>query len=330
MRHDPEHELFQPWMRRRNDWMMDPPGGDAAVSQVFCDALAAVAMLNDLQVFSMFTMNTGVAGRNLVAALANLPRLRECSFGFNIAADILPTIDPGFASLRVLSISNVDDGAELRLFNSPLLRDLSIYHPDNTNTESYRRTIEAVAQRFPHLHRLLWKLGRQDFAYATRTHILAATIQPLFALDGLRELSIDVASRPVYDDDIALLAGGLPRLSHLEVKFYMDKIGPTARSLLTLAQGCPSLHTLHLGGLFITEADEANAATYPFVGNRLRYLNVADLRCEGEIYAAMIVDVLFPFLDVEASRRRAAAAQWPKGQFPGVLTRLEGYHAARE
>ncbi|TFK91998.1 hypothetical protein K466DRAFT_650701 [Polyporus arcularius HHB13444] len=239
----------------------------------------------------------------------------------------------GFAGLRVLAVSNVVLGTELRLFNSPLLQALTIYHPESTITDSYCGTLEVAAERFPYLRRLVWKWSPKNVV-PPAAHILAATIQPLSVLEGLQDLCIDFGERPVYDNDIALLAGAVPRLLHLRLKFDMDtqKQGPSAQSLLAVAQRCPSLHTLRLVGLFITEADEANVATFPYVGNRLRYLDVADLRCMGESNAAMIIDLLFPFLDIEACRRRAAAAasRPSTGCWLEALDRIGTYHAARE
>ncbi|KAI0695187.1 hypothetical protein C8T65DRAFT_833212 [Cerioporus squamosus] len=232
----------------------------------------------------------------------------------------LPRIEPLFKLLsNCVSISAMFGGGYgVAQSSYSLVRDAS-----------YRGISAIVSQRFSGIRRPTWVLGRRDII--TATPFLAVTIRPLFVLEGLRELSINVVNRPVFDDDIALLAGGLPHLSHLELKFHMEQMGPTARSLLTLAQGCPSLQTLHLGGLFITETDEANAETYPFVRNRLHVLNIADLRCEGEIHAAMIIDVLFPFLDVNACRRRADKGRWRNlGQWCEVVDRLEAFHTDRK
>ncbi len=333
MYHDPADEHFTPWSPDENDWLLDEhePQGGGAYAQAFCDALAAVAMLNDLEVFSMATMSTGVAGRDLVTALSALPRLRDCSFGVNIAEDVLRTIPPGFPSLRALTVSNVVRGRELDLFDSPHLRELTIYHPGGLADDSYRSILETVGRRFPRLRRLAWILGRRN-TIAAAPDFLAITIQPLFVLDGLQELSIDVQNRPVSDADVVFLAGGFPHLSHLDLRFHMEKTGPSARALLALARGCPSLRALYVGGVLFTEADEAEAGagTFPFVGNRLQYFHIGDLRCEGEARAAMIVDLLFPFLDVRECRRRAAKGSWRKGQWSGVLDRLEAYHADRE
>ncbi|RDX43393.1 hypothetical protein OH76DRAFT_1410180 [Lentinus brumalis] len=320
MHHDPADEHFTPWLSGEHDWVPDghEPEADGASAQAFCDALAAVAMLNDLEVFSMATMSTGVAGRDLVTALSALPRLRDCSFGINIAQDVLQdvlrTTPPGFPSLRALTVSNVVRGRELELFDSPHLRELTIYHPDRLTDDWYRNILETVGRRFPGLRRLTWILGRRNI-FAEAPDFLAVTIQPLFVLDGLQELSIDVQNRPVSDADVVFLAGGLPRLSRLDLRFHMAKTGPSARALLALARGCPSLRALYVGGVLFTEADEAQAGavTFPFVGNRLQYFHIGDLRCEGEARAAMIVDLLFPFLDVRECRRRAAKDRWRKG-----------------
>ena len=112
--------------------------------------------------------------------------------------------------------------------------------------------VELVVQRFSALLRLKWVLGHQDMGFAT--HILPDIVPPLFVFHDLQELYLDVDDRRVFDDDISLLVEGLgQRLVRLELGFCrMEKVGPTARSLLTLAQGCPSLRVLYLGGLFIT------------------------------------------------------------------------------
>ncbi|RPD57940.1 hypothetical protein L226DRAFT_574745 [Lentinus tigrinus ALCF2SS1-7] len=331
--HDPEDVNFRPWMRRDDaQLLLNLPqvAESPTPSQVFCDALAAVSMLDDMEVFSFITMNSGVAGRNLVTALSALPRLRECSLAVFIPPDVLRTIRPGFANLRVLVISNVVFGTELKLFNSPYLQDLTIYHCDWISSDTHRRTLELISHRFPDLRRLSWELGHKHTNASSGQHILVVIIRPLSILHGLQNLFIDAGNRDIHDDDIALLVEGSPRLAHLDLKFHIEKTGPTAHSLLTLAQGCPSLATLRLSGLFITEEDEGKVETYPYVGNHLRWLDIADLRCMGVMHGAMIIDMLFPFLDIGECRLRASTTRYPKGQLAEVLVRLAAYHAARE
>lgn len=331
MFHDSEDTHFHPWMPDPgNDWMFEGPNDPDSLGEVFCDALAVVTTLHDLEVFSMITMTTGLAGRNLIQALSSLPRLISCSFGINISSDILPTLTPGFSRLRVLAISNVTREAEMNLFNSPGLRDLTVYHPDYTNPALYPRMVELVVQRFSALRRLRWALGHQDMGFATR--ILPDIVPPFFDLYDLQELYVNVSDRWVVDDDISLLVEGLgQRLVRLELGFCrMEKVGPTARSLLTLAQGCPSLRILYLGGLFITQEDEAHVGTCPVVGHPLRHLDIGDLRCEGEVFGAMIIDMLFPFLDIPSRRHQQGTGAAQMGQWSRVLDRLEAYHAERE
>ena len=94
----------------------------------------------------------------------------------------------------------------------------------------------------------------------------------------------------------------------------------------------PSLQTLHLGSVLITQAEEGNVDAFPYIGNQLRLLTIVNLRCKGVIHSAMIIDMLFPFLDVRECRRRASQTDWfnLRGKFAKVLDRLEAYHAERE
>lgn len=331
LRHDPHDEMFSPWQNgNRNGVAVAPDDVFGTTFQVFCDALAAVAVLNDLEVFSMLTMNSGVIDGNLFLALSTLPRLRDCSFAIDIAPNTIPTVQAGFHALRTLALSNIVHGEELHLFDSPLLRDLTIYHYPHVSFDTYFRTLEVAVQRFPQLRRLTWRLGERELMPASP--ILGETVQPFFTFGDLQELFIDSVRQPFTDTYITFLVAALPRICHLELRFYMGKKGPgpSGRSLLSIAQGCPTLHTLHLDGIFFTQEDEANTETYPYVGNRLRCLNVADLRCEEGLYAAMIIDTFFPFLNIEECRRRAAKTYWHKGQYKAVLDRLETFHAARE
>lgn len=145
MQHDPEDEFFTPW---QHPMQLDELFGWGLR---FCDALTAVGVLEDLEIFSMITMDIGVTGRRLVETLSTLPKLRKCSFGLNISDDILKTITPGFTSLRVLAVSNVVHGDQLRLFDSFLLQDLTIYHAEVDNADSHRHTLDVITERFPNL-----------------------------------------------------------------------------------------------------------------------------------------------------------------------------------
>lgn len=338
MHHDPSDTRFKPWMRLDEEWPFDLPPAAATNSNMchnFCDALASVSMLGDLEVFSMITMDTGVSGRNLTSALSALPRLRECSLAVSVSPEMLHTIRPGFPNLCVLAISNVTFGIELKLFNSPHLQILTIYHCDWIGPDIHRLTIETATQQFPCLRRLEWQLGdrRVDpFDTEPSERILADTLRPLSTLHGLRELTINVINRHIRDDVITILVQTCPHLAHLELNFDNNSIAPSARSLQALAQGCPSLQTLHLGGILITQAEEGNVDAFPYIGNQLRLLTIVNLRCKGVIHSAMIIDMLFPFLDIRECRRRASQTDWfnLKGKFANVLDRLEAYHAERE
>ena len=339
--HDPQDEGFAPYSPHAAldadlqhpaiPWWMHQAGWIAPPScrHQFCDALAAVAMLRHLEVFHMMTMNTGVISRKLVEALSILPVLSVCSFGILIPDLVLPTIRPGFATLRALALSNIAHGGQLCLFDSPHLQDLAIYHADGGTNQSYLQTLEAALTRFPDLRSLSWTPLRENVR-SSATPILADVLRPLYALYSLQELRIDVADCPIGTNDIALLAEGLPHLSHLELKFCMDSMGPTTRSLLLLAQNCPLLRTLRLGGLRLTNShDEPNALTLEPLGHRLRCITVANLRCQGALCVAMILDCLFPFLDLGECRRSLAKVRSPRGDFPEVLRRLEAFHAER-
>ncbi|KAI0740964.1 hypothetical protein C8Q76DRAFT_207199 [Earliella scabrosa] len=184
---------------------------------------------------------------------------------------------------------------------------------------------------------------------------LSSILQPLSTVNfiELSTLTLDLGSAPVTDRDVCKLASGLPALVHLQLAFKLQASWPSAHALVGLAIGCPALRVLDFGGMRVAETDFAEVETYPFCDHQLSVFHVRVARYELDRVCAMVLDKIFPHLDVEASRRRFRDVH-PQFYVPGhsesrarscwsyvtsssdeerwwkVLDRLDAFHQARE
>lgn len=335
MHHDMEDERFVPWGSSVMSWAGYAYSEDGRSSRLFCQALASVAQLPNLETFHMGSMNVAVADVSLLRALATLPRLRDAAFAVDIVQDEIIAVKPGFRMLSSLLVSKVSHGDELQPFDSPNLHNLRIYHNGYPTLDACRRTLELIGQRFTRLRRLLWKAPFWEYTLnGAPSDFLTTTIQPLFALKALEHLTLDVGQAIVRDSDVEALASGLPHLVHLLLEYDNRRERPptlTARALLTLAQGCPNLLSLQIGGIFVQEADDTSLDAYPFGGHGLQLLYVASLQCKEFSTCTMIVDRIFPNVDIVWCHKRCSSAmRWSNALWANVLDRLEMFQQDRK
>ncbi|KAI0767180.1 hypothetical protein C8Q74DRAFT_1278635 [Fomes fomentarius] len=325
-----EDELFHPWCYN-GKWELERRTGEQAQG-AFSAALSSVDQLQHLELFHMIAMNTAVADASLLRALSLLPNLHDVAFGIHVCEQAIRSVQPGFQHLTSLALSNVHRGDELQVFNSPLLHSLSIYHTESPNVDECLRTLTSIGQRFAHIRRLVWKAPFRPEHLGNGMDIFVSLVRPMFSLHALETLDLDIGVVTVHDRDIATLAAGLPHLQDFKLKVYKSehdrRAGLTAGALLALAQGCPGLVSLYMEGVYVPESDYPAIERY-FFGHGLRSLYIAGLEFKAESYCAMIVDMIFPYLDIAECRKRVKEMYWPCESWVAIVDKLEAFHATR-
>lgn len=323
-----EDELFNPWCYNGKwEWLERRTGEQA--QGAFSAALSSVDQLQHLELFHMIAMNTAVADASLLRALSLLPNLHDVAFGIHVCEEAIRSVQPGFQHLTSLALSNVHRGDELQVFNSPLLHSLSIYHTECPDVDECLRTLIFIGQRFTLIRRLVWKAPFRPEHFGN--NILVSLVRPLFLLHALETLDFDIGAVAVHDRDITTLAAGLPHLLHFKLKVYKsehDRPGLTAGALLALAQGCPGLVSLYMEAVYVLESDYHAIERY-FFGHGLRSLYIAGLGFKAESICSMIVDMIFPYLDIAECRKRVKEMHWPCESWVAILDKLEVFHADR-
>ncbi|KAI0740972.1 hypothetical protein C8Q76DRAFT_709544 [Earliella scabrosa] len=193
----------------------------------------------------------------------------------------------------------------------------------------------------PRVETCTWKSSftRDKFAQAQQADpalTLSFILQPLSTVNftELSTLTLDLGSAPVTDRDVCKLASGLPALVHLQLAFKLQASWPSAHALVGIAAGCPALRVLDFGGMRVAETGFADVEAYPFCDHRLSVLHVRVAHYELDRVYAMVLDRIFPHLDVESSRERFSrsypTSSSDEDQWWKVLDRLEAFHHARE
>ncbi|KAI0740978.1 hypothetical protein C8Q76DRAFT_709583 [Earliella scabrosa] len=333
-------ELFQPWASHPEFdddlWMFNMPN-DPGSSIAFSNALAPIGILQHLEVFHMAAMNTGVASVNLLCALATLPRLHDVAFSMEIPEGVLLNVQPGFNHLTSLMVSNISEVGELAVFDSPQLRNLSIYHGAYPDPNMCLETLQLVGQRFVQLRRLSWTAHLPQHSITNAgDDFFVSLFRPLRTLGALGTLILDVGRVVVRDADIAALVAGLPHLLHFQFKMQKEHGQPpplSANALVAIAHSCPALRSLDIAGVYIPEAGLAELEAYEPVlqlQHQLRSLYIEDLECKSESFCGMIIDMTFPGLDMKECRKRYGEKNFPSRPWGAVLERLEMFHLERE
>ena len=333
---DMDSELFSPWNGLDgHHGMFDV---DPHASSTFTNALPVINILQDLELFHMASMNTGIASEALLQVLSTLPRLRDVAFGIDLPQQVLAAVQPGFDHLTSLLLSNVWSTDELRLFNSPHLRHLRIYQSLNPGTgrldpHSCVRTLAIVGQRFQRIRSLRWTAPLEKIGVIDN-NFFDTLFRPLVNLRALETLILDfdrLGRVVLRDADLAALVARVPQLRHLAIKYYPNGRPPlSARTLVSIAQACPALLTLQISGVYVSASSMREVEEYPYIEHGLQSLYLAGLECEMVGYCAMIVDVTFPNLDIAECRRRYGRMRWPCEQWGEVLDRVEKFHQGRD
>ncbi len=131
------------------------------------------------------------------------------------------------------------------------------------------------------------------------------------------------------------MATGCPSLHRLSLQYplqYRKRAAqggsPTTNALVVLARQCASLSSLYLSSIRMGEADYSAVDALPVLDHGLQILGFAELNCASEKVSAMIIDRLFPRLDIP--RSQAGYQKPPTEPWAAVLAQLESFHYVRK
>ncbi|KAI0702172.1 hypothetical protein C8Q76DRAFT_697900 [Earliella scabrosa] len=312
--------------------------------RAFCSALSAVRRCQNLELFDTMSMEVPITDVTLLGVLSTLPCLRHASIRMWIPYQLPSSLPPGFRSLSSLVVSGITRGHELYIFDCPHLCSLSITQYTYPESPWCLQTLEIVARRFSHIRHLSWMACNEGWGVVNSEsdkEVLSSLFRPLHSLTTLETLVMDVG--PIMQEsDMEVLVTGLPQLVHLRLthcksRYYYDSPGKaalSARALVTIAQACPALLSLHLPRIYVPEASFPEVEAYSIIAHGLRSLYIAELECKHQNVCAMIIDMTFPWLNVVECRRQEREMRpkphYTPTEWPDVLTRLEAFHRGRD
>lgn len=128
---------------------------------------------------------------------------------------------------------------------------------------------------------------------------LARLLDPVINLPCLTHLCLRMPRMVICDEDITLIAEMCSQLLKLDIRYHRGRAPPTSRALLAFAQHCPALTSLYLDAISMSEADYAQVDCIPILNHSLQSLSIRDLRCKNDRFCAMVIDRLFPRLNIE-------------------------------
>ncbi len=171
-------------------------------------------------------------------------------------------------------------------------------------------------------------------------------LAPLASLRYLQYVAVTVevacADGGVSDTLLRTLAEAWPRLRKLALLWTNDLPEddpnpppidpPSTRALEVFASHCPNLDRLSLTSLFVSEASLEDVIAYPLSDHPLRVLSVKRVRSVNPQMAALVLDRLFPRINIQESRGgevgNAGIAE-PPSQWAGIMGTLELCRLAR-
>ncbi|TFK91989.1 hypothetical protein K466DRAFT_595613 [Polyporus arcularius HHB13444] len=271
--------------------------------QAFGDALSSLTMLPQLTMFQSLHFPILVDNYPLLSALAALPLLCDLLLHVDLRQGQLKGITSGFSHLKRLSLSGVLDSEALTDFReSSALQALRLVHHPNAALLDLHQALKVISKQHPLLSQLIWRHSLENHQPDSLTRLL----EPISGLRELRVLTLSFTNATLSDSDIELVATGCPCLIKLKLKCRKGSAqggSPTTHALVVLARQCLSLSLLYLSSIRMSEADYSAVDTLPVLDHGLELLGFGQLHCESDRFSAMVVDRLFPRLDISQSQR---------------------------
>ncbi|KAL1938489.1 hypothetical protein VTO73DRAFT_11512 [Trametes versicolor] len=284
--------------------------------------LTTLGQLRQLKLQQFYGMADG-HGANELHILSRLPELDFLSLAVDMYADPLPAFH-GFKRLRKLIVT--DTGGVQKLFatcNPSSLRDLDLTHGGGDCTvDEWIATSEAVSANLPRLVKFDWRISPDDAdELSTSADTLSRMLKPLASLRLLQYVTITIdvacADHGVPDTLLRMLAEAWPRLRTFNLLWMADEVEnnhayppivtPSTNALAAFATCCPKLDRLSLTSLFVPEASLEDVIAYPLSSHPLRLLSAKRFRSTNTQMAALVLDRLFPRIDIEGSREKEDA-----------------------
>ena len=312
-------------------------GADPHLTASFIPKLKAVKSIKILSTISD-TIST-----QTLAVLAALPSLERLEF--NSVDD--GSGDPGFHNLRALIIHELPAEDDFcTFFRSPHLRSLTIYNHGSSPPETFQESCRCWAASFPALEELSCSVEGFLIDYDEPLPPLADLVNPLLPLSTLTTLDLTcvLPAFAATDASLAPLAQAWPRLTSLVLwDAYTDHSAAlndpdvprppcaTPIALLALARGLPALRTLSLPGFAASAADLAPARVraYPLLAHGLSELWVGHVDIAEPAFCAVLLDRLFPALEVPEELEERAIYNGVAAVWWGVLSAYAALKFAR-
>ncbi|KAI0695196.1 hypothetical protein C8T65DRAFT_744092 [Cerioporus squamosus] len=278
---------------------LDPnelPSWLVGLRTLLCTVIPKVPSLSEFHIDRLAIVNLSA-----LRTLSGMASLSTLNLSMDFSDDAFPDFS-GFSNL--LSISLVDGKSVAAKTVLKLLATLSL------------KTVVDIA--FVGGRDEPW-LPHELLSWIHQSDALDAAIAPLTRLHTLRRAMLDITSDPpmsVTDNIFQTFAAAWPRIVSLRL-FFPDATGEVSPAILVaFANACPELRELSLAALQFPQRDVGDVSAYPIRSHDLQILRVRRADVPNEQICALIVDRLFPNIDIDASIKDISAPplgpEWEK------------------